>query len=410
MLNLKHLTASILILVAGAASLRAQLVDKSKPSAGKKQPAGSAAKGTTTKTLDKKLSDFGITPRSLASWKTTGGKPTLVFWEISFKKIEKPAPGSWDRTVDPKVLVEDGITLNGFQVQGADFLANGKDYRTLALLRLAKKAPQASKDGGRTWIEGEKVGESWLWAFDNETLALNNADESFQPTDFKAWALERAAVTRTEKRSEDKFTPYFHSAIVTVAYGRNELQGLMKFPGTTFVVAFRGIRFKDRWVARSLDMQPLNAVLNNHMTGGAFFRGCQPLKTDERVYHQIEIVGDRLQVGTGSYINYAQEGDSAEQLKTAMEWDLNRGVALPDLASDYKANLSRSLWTKSDEDGSFSRTAEQAYVKTGKAVWFYPPFRSDSPGYSGRDADACLKPMVERIKGLGGKVEFIPLK
>lgn len=407
---LRHMTAFVLAMVAGTASLRAQLVETTRPSTGKRQPAASASKATPAKALDRKLSDFGITPRSLATWKTTGGKPNLVFYDVSFRKIEKPAPGSWERAVDPKALVVDGMTLNGFQVQGADFLANGKEYRTLALLRLAKGAPQASKDGGRTWTDGEKVGEAWVFAFDNETVTVNNADDSFQPVEFKAWALERASVTRTEKRYDQKVVPYFHSAIVTVAYGRNEMQGLMKFPGTTFVVAFRGIRFKDRWVARSLDTQPMNAYLSNYIAGGSFYRGCQQLKTDERVYQQIEITGDRLQVGTGPYINYGQEGDSAEQLRTAMEWELGRGESLADLANAYKANLNRSLWTRSDEDGSFSRTAEQAYVRTGKAVWFYPPFRSDNPAYSGRDADACLKPMVERIKGLGGKVDLIPLR
>ncbi len=407
---LKHLTTSALILGAGATFLQAQLVDTTKPSTGKRQPVTPASKAASAKILDKKLSDFGITPRSLATWKTTGGKSTVVFYDVSFKKIEKPTPGTWERPMDPKALQVDGLTLNGFQVQGADFLANGKDYRTLALLRLANRAPQASKDAGRTWMDGEKVGEAWVFAFDNETLAINNADEPFKSAEYKAWAFERAGVTRAENRSGDKYTPYFHSAVVTVAYGRNEMQGIMKFPGTTFVVAFRGIWFKDRWVARSMEAQPMNTNLSNSVLGQHIYRGASALKTDERVFQQIEIHGNRLQIGTGPNINYGQEGDSAEQLRTAMEFDLNRGIALPELANAYKANFNRSLWTRSDEDGSFSREAEQAYVRTGKVVWFYPSYWTNNTVLSFKDAEACLKRMVDRIQGLGGKVDLIPLK
>lgn len=368
------------------------------------------AKPSPVKVLDKKLRDFGITQRSLATWRITGGKPSLVFYDVAFKKVEKPAPGSWERHMDPKVFLADGLTLNGFQIQGADFLANGKEYRTLALLRLNKNSPQASKDDGRTWTDGEKTGESWIFAFDNETLTISNADESFQPTEFKAWALERAADTKSSMHYQEKLTSYFHSAVITMAYGRNEVQGLLKFPGSTFVVAFRGIRYKDRWVARSMETQPFNTYLSNYMTGTYTQRGSRALMTDERQYHQIEFGDNRLQIGTGSYINYGQEGESAEQLRSAMEFDLNQGRALPELASAYKANLNRSLWTKSDEDGSFSREADQAYVKTGLLVWFYPPFRSDNPAGYGKEPDACLKPMMERIQRLGGKVEFIPLR
>ncbi len=408
---LKQMTASILILVAGGAILRAQLVDTTRPTPARKKSAGSAPKGPAIKVLDKNLPDFGITPRSLATWKTTGGKPTLVFHDVSFKKIEKPAPGSWERPVDPKALLVDGLALNGFQVQGADFLANGKDYRTLALLRLAKKAPQASKDGGRTWTDGEKVGEGWVFGFDNETLTINNADESFTPVEFKAWAFERAAVTRSYGRPEEKVVPYFHSAVITLAYGRNELQGLMKFPGSTYVIAFRGIRFKDRWIARSLDTQPFNATLFNNTSGSQKFIGAKPLKTDEHVFEQFEIMGDRIQVGTGpAFINYAQDGDSAEQLRSAMEFELNRGVTLPDIAEAYKANIKRNLWTRSDEEGSFSREAEKAYAGTGKVVWFYPPFWTTNSVLVSKDGENCLNAMVDRIRPLRGKIDLIPLR
>lgn len=413
---LTHLTAPLLALIAGSAVLQAQLVETSKPSprktvSAKSHAAASSPKAETLKLLDKKLADFGITPRSLGTWRATGGSPSLAFLEIFFRRIEKPAPDSMERAVDPKVLQADGKILNGFQVQGADFLANRKEGQTLALLRLNRTAPQASKDGGRTWIDGEKIGEGWVFAFEGDTLTLLNADGTFTPTEFKAWALERAAVTRTDKWYDDKLTPYFHSAVVSVAYGKNEVQGLIKFPGSTFVMAFRGLRFKDRWVARALEMQNLNTYLSNYPKNGGTFRGARGIKMDDRYIPQVELAEGRIQIGTGSLINYGQEGDSAEQLKSAMEFDLSKGRALTELADAHKANLNRSLWTRSDEDGSFSREAEQAYVKTNLPVWFYPPHWSSVPmaGY-GKEADACLKPILERIKRLGGKVNFIPLQ
>ncbi len=405
---LKQLIAPVLVLIAGASSLQAQLVETGKTSprkkgASKPGPSATAGKGTTLRTLDKKLSDFGITPRSLATWRTTGGSPSLSFFEISLRRIEKPAPDSFERAVDPKVLQADGLTLNGFQVQGADFLNNQKRYQDLALLRLNKLAPQASKDSGQTWIDGEKVGEAWIFAFANETLTLRNADEAFTPTEFKAWALERAAVIRTEKNAR----PFFHSAIVSVAYGKNELQGLVKFPGTSFVLAFRGIRYKDRWVARSSEMQTLDGQIDGSAGASNSNPGIGPLKNFERLFPQLEFGENRLQIGTGSAINYGLDGDSAEQLRNAVEFDLTKGRSLPEMASAHKANLNRSLWTKSDEDGSFSREAERAYIQAGLPVWFYSPRRETGFEQGG---GRSMKPMLERIQRLGGKVEFIPVR
>jgi hypothetical protein len=401
------LRALLLVLVTGSMGLQAQFVEIAKPSQGKKSSGqlrtkGTHPKGDTTKLLDKKLADFGITQRSLATWKTTGGKPTLVFYDISFKKVGEPNPGYMERPLVAKALMSDGFNLNGFEVQGADYLANESGYRHLALIRLNKNAPQGSKDSGKTWVDGERIGETWIFAFDNETLALSNADEAFRPTEFKAWALERSAVTKQEMvNGYPTFTPYFHSAVVAVAIGKNEMQGLIKFPGTTFVSAFRGIRFKDKWVARSLDKQPLNTYLADTTSGGVTYRGSRALKTDGLSFYQIEIMDESIQIGSGwNFINYGQESSSAEQLRTAMEFNLAKAHLLPDMAAAYKANLGRSLWTKSDEDGSFSREAEQAYVKCGLPVWFYAP--------QGNDAVAALKPMLDRIKRTNGRIEFIP--
>ena len=172
-----------------------------------------------------------------------------------------------------------------------------------------------------------------------------------------------------------------------------------------------GIRYKDRWVGRATRMHPFNTYLSNYHSASYFFIGARALKTDERFFPQFEMDANRLQIGTGAFVNYAQEGSSAEQLRTAMEFDLRKGVAIPELAEAYRENLGRALWLKSDEDGSFSRDSEKAYVKTGLPVWFYPIHRTDNPiGGYGQAAAACLKPMVERIQRLGGKVDFIPMR
>lgn len=370
----------------------------------------SIEKPASGKRLDKHLSDFGLTSRSLATWRTTGGQPALTFFELRFRKIERPAPGSRERALDPKVLTVDGQALNGFQMEGADYLAGATAYRSLGLLRLNKNAPQASKDFGRTWVSGERLGETWVFAFDNETLTVQSADEVFAPTEFKAWALERAAVTRTEKSGDYTIAPYFHSAVVAVAYGRNELQGILKFPGTTFVVPFRGLRYKDRWVVRATGVAPFNTNLWAYQ-GAYWHRGAHDLNDDHSV-PQLELFEDRLILGTGNWINYGLDGDSSEQLRTAMEFDLRRGKPLPELAAQYKANLARSIWTKSDEEESFSRAAERAYVTAGIPVWFYPTYTSSNPGSvrGMRVAEACQKPMLERLQRLGAQVDFVPIR
>jgi hypothetical protein len=291
---------------------------------------------------------------------------------------------------------------------GAPYLEGKQDYRPLVLMRLNRQAPQASKDAGRTWIDGEKLGEAWVFAFDNETLSLFQADASIQPGEFKAWAMERATITKSNKGYQERLVPYFHSAVAVAAFGRNEMQGILKFPGTDFVVPFRGIRFKDHWVARSLHFQPFNTYTSHFESGTFTYRGSRALKTDDRLYLQLEFHEDRLQMGTGSYINYGQGGDPVDQLKTAMEFPLAKAVLLPKLAAAYQANIGRSIWTKSDEDASFSREADKAFAEAGLTVGFYEPHWTDNPagGYR-KEAQACLNPMLERLKSLGAKVEFI---
>lgn len=403
----RHLTTLLLALIAGSAALQAQLVETPRSSPRKttsvKPRAAAAAPKPDLKFLDRKLADFGITPRSLGTWRTAGGNASLAFLEISFGRIEKPAPGSMERPMDPKALQCDGKILNGFQIQGVDFLANAKSVRDLALLRLNKTVPQASPDSGRTWVDGEKVGEGWVFAFEGETLTILPADETFTPTETRAWALERGTVTRLEP----SVWPYFHSTVLSVAYGRNEVQGLVKYPGTAFVMAFRGIRFRDRWVARSLEIQTLNGVVFNAGSQPNPNPGIGPLKADERQFPQLELSENRLQVGTGPVINYGQDGDSAEQLRDAIEFDLSKGKPLPELAAAHKSNLTRSVWTRSDEDGSFSREAERAFVQAGVTTWFYTPRRETGFEQGG---GRSMKPMLERLQRLGAKVDFIPVR
>ncbi len=90
-----------------------------------------------------------------------------------------------------------------------------------------------------------------------------------------------------------------------------EVQGLIKFPGTSFVIPFRGIRHQDRWVARALGPQAFHGPVFFGTGGSNPNPGMGPLDTSGRQFPQIEFNDARLQIGTGSFIDYAQDGDAA---------------------------------------------------------------------------------------------------
>lgn len=352
------------------------------------------------KTLDKKLADFGIAPRSLVYWKTSGSRSGLEFQLAAFEK--NLSPQSLDdsgRRLSPGIYQTGDYQLPGFDVVTTPFFGPASQPHRLALLRLTKEAPQASRDDGRTWITGEKSGANWLFAFDGETLTLAPLDETFQASEVKALALEKGTTTKRQPwMNTTQYVPFFQSTVIVVAYGKNEMQGILKYPGASFVVPFKGIRFGDRWVARSLQDAPFNTKLWVEAFRGF---GSDELANDHKKT-QIEFAGDRLQLGTGSnFANYALPGELAEQLGTAIEFDLAKGVPLPGLAEQAKANLGRSLWTNSDEANSFSCEAEQAYVQAGLTVRLYPPH----PKYG----ESTAKPILDRLKALGARVEFTKL-
>lgn len=359
-----------------------------------------AAKRPALKLLEKKLADFGIAPRSLAAWKTSGARPGLEFQIATFtKNLHPESLDDSGRRLSPGIYQTGEYQLPGFDIVTAPFFGQAEQTRRLALLRLTKEAPQASRDDGRTWVAGEKSGANWLFAFDGETLTLAPLDETFQALDVKAWALEKGTTTKRQPwMNTTQYVPFFQSTVVVAAFGRNEMQGILKYPGTSFVVPFKGVRFGDRWVARSNQDMPFNTKLWVEAFRGF---GSDELANDHRKT-QIELAGERLQLGTGSsFVNYALPGETLEQLGTAMEFDLAKGMPLPGLAERAKANLARSSWAKSDEADSFSREAEQAYVQAGLAVRLYPPH----PRYG----ESTTRPILDRLKALGARVEFLKL-
>jgi|GEM_PF-3770850 len=370
---------------------------------------GQASKvsATNAKRLDKKLSDFGITPRALAYWKTTGGAPDLSFLEATFRKPEaRPTDFLW-RKPEPSAFMDDGMALNGFELQTRDYFSD-QTYRTLVLIRLNKNCPQASKDNGKTWVDGEQSGEAWLFAFDNQTLSLLPADEAFQIQETKAWAFEKSVVTKTGGTGRFlNAAPYFHSAVLAAAYGRNEMQALIKYPGSDFVVAIKGIRWKDRWVGRSQGSAPFNGGFLNERDGGGYRFGVFALEQG-RCETLFELNGDRLLLGTSrGSVNYGIQGDITDQLAVAEEFGLAKGQPLPDIADAYKQNFTRAIWTKSDEDESFSRMAEKAFFGKGLTAWFYTPLISTGFQTDVDTAERNFRSVANRIKAMGGHFSLI---
>jgi hypothetical protein len=392
----------------------AQLVEKApaptaKPAARTskiaKAPAGA-------KKLERKLSDAGITPRALGAWKQSGGKETLALRVVSFERLTPGGRGGAFNYGSPSnsVFVADGMELPVFQVQARDAFAEANSSQPLGLLRLTKKGSELSIDRGTTWVAAEQDGEKRIYAFDNLLVTFTPMDETFTPTRFQAIAFERGAVTKTKKQaSYDGSTyPFFNSIVMAIAYGKNQIDGIIKYPGASFVVAFSGVKFGEKWIARSHANQPFNAFIKLNI-GPLHEHGLTELRTSDQKFTQIELDSSHLMLGTGEFINYALTTEPAERLETAIEFDLTKGRELPELANAYKSNFGKSLWTKSDENPSFSRDAEAGYFKAGLKVWLWAPFRTQDRFYKDweQKGQNCLQPFVTRIKAAGGSVGFL---
>lgn len=190
--------------------------------------------------------------------------------------------------------------------------------------------------------------------------------------------------------------------------GKHEMQGLLKFPGTTFVVPVRGIQLGDTWVVRSVDPAVSNIAVANMVRPVGYRIGAWPAFSDAR-YIQVDLTSDHAIMGDGPMLDYTQQPvDPGTTLDVAVDFEFASGKDLSDLAQAYQANFARAIWTRSDEADSFSQAADKAFVKAGCVAWFWGPFMcpSDLTGLPKRAA-AIVTPMVQRMKADGGRVGFL---
>jgi WD40 repeat protein len=141
--------------------------------------------------------------------------------------------------------------------------------------------------------------------------------------------------------------------------------------------------------------------------------GATNLIAEDSKFTQIELDDRRLLLGTGAFLNYALETETSERLETASEFEMAKARDLPALGEAFHVNFGRSLWTKSDEDGSFSREAEKAFFQLGLKAWFWAPWQSrghDDPisaSTSTKRGRESLDPMVRRIQAIGGEFRLL---
>lgn len=384
----------------------AQLVEKAPGTSAKPASKGVKANSTTViKRLDRNLSDVGITSRALGSWKQSGSRETLTFRVVSFEKRLRGSrnQGVWAQSISDSAFVSDGLEVPVFEISGKPIFINDRTDQESGLIRLTKQGAEMSIDRGSHWTLSERDGERVMFAFENLLVAFSPMDESFQPSKFQTLAWERGAITKFINRGEEWNKPFFHSLVATIAFGKNEFEGILKYPGSGFVVPVRGIKYGKKWIGRSLSEQPFTVTVWH-----TFSKMLGALELGGSKVTQIELDDKRLMLGTGPIINYSIAGEAVERLETAIEFELEKSHELVILSDAYKSNFGRSLWTKSDEETSFSRQAEQAFYTKGLKAWYWAPLEN-TDSYSGysQGAHRSLDPIIYRIKASGGSYGLI---
>ncbi|MBS0175515.1 MAG: hypothetical protein JSR64_15850 [Nitrospira sp.] len=357
----------------------------------------------------KTLASYGIGPRTLALWKDNG-RQDMSFRVLSFEKPDFIPPG----VSAGKGVLYEIHGANYFPQAGATWTRMGGDPSSvMGYLRVTTDALEMTLDHGKTWIAGEKDDANWRFAFDSAFITLEQLDASFKPTSFKVQAFERGPVVKGTGSVGDYFNGEivmsYSSAVVAIAYGKNEFQGILKYPGTTFVVPIHGVKFGDKWVGASMDASilPVNKVRdatdhNRWIKGATYTLGTFRKTLD------IDLDASRLLIGTGA-INYGTDGDPTDQMETADSYDLTSAKDLPTMTSAFQSNWSHPVWAKSDEPDSFSRSAEKAYAEAGLTTWFWAPYAAsyDYNNQNRSQAMSVLNPMVARVKGFGGGVGLL---
>lgn len=405
---------SLVLIASLAAPLAAQMVQQGSATRSRSSHRASALAATRSSEAHTiSLSSVGIAPRTLAAWKRTDARAGLSFLVLSFQR---------------SATLQDGEGTV-YEVTGQDYFSHGAfrfrmgyGPETLALMRasLQGKGPEKeprvewSTDNGATWTTAEKDGSVWKIAMDSAFITLSPLDEAFTPTVFKAQAFERGAIVKTDTRgeiNETKRAPYYQSAVIATAMGTNECEGILKYPGTSFVVPFKGIHYGDKWILRSLDRGLFESRVQNHITSPKMYIvGAASPAASYRNLLQFEMNDQHMLVGDGpEVLDYGQDGDPTDALNVAEDFETASGKDLPALAQAYKTNFTRAVWTKSDEPDSFSQEAEKAFVGAGCTAWYWMPMKNTvwPPDAENQKAPAAVSQMAQRIKALGGKVGLL---
>lgn len=373
---------------------------------------------TQTQRLDKKLSDFGITNRSLGYWKTTGGQTRLDFKEVGFKHLIVGSENS--NFMQPRYMKEawydKGLELPLFEVLTKDYFAtpDSSEGRPEAILRLSLQGPQLSLDQGRHWVLGEQAGTAWRFGMDNVLITLDQADEQFQAAEIKAFAFPKGAVLKYPRYvwgcNIIQGYPIFMTMVMTVAYGKHEIIGTLKFPGTDFVVPFRGIQVGQGFAATTLEARPYLGEMLLKVAEGSFFKSPGLFGGLDSKFLNLYITPKSILIGSAAQLNYAHPDQLVETFASAAEYELATALPLPNLAEAYKKNISRAIWMKSDEEDSYSWAADQAYIQTGKPVAMFPVGHAPTMcNEQERAAAARVEKWSQRIKRQGGQMVVIPV-
>ena len=237
----------------------------------------------SVKRFEVKPEALGIGAKNLGIIRETGRTNLTTFQLITIVKMVR---GN-DPSVPPTSFVHDGLEVPVFALVGSNALDGDRPRKDVGLLRLTKRGAEVSIDHGANWLLGEKNDDQLVYAFDNLTLTLTPMDLVFTPTTFKAIAFERGVITKV---TPDRIHPFFRSVVIALAFGKNEVEGILKYPGTNFVVPLRGIKYKDKWVVRSRTEQPFNVEVwhapPNAVRGALGLQGM--------LYTQMELNNQRL--------------------------------------------------------------------------------------------------------------------
>lgn len=366
-----------------------------------------------TKPVPKTLADEGFTPRALMYVRDLAGKQGVQLREASFTRVPPPPKAARDRIgyefldVPPSQWFEGGKEVNVYKVTSKGVLDGRVPVEaTVPLVRALKAGPQMSLDHGQKWVDGERAGSQWKFAFDAVLYTFDQADEAFSPKETKAWGIERGPAVKWPHETYGQCTtdvPVFQSLVAAVQFGRNEIAGTLKFPGQGWVVPFHGVKWGDAWIAVSLEPRPFTgslAIKPDPTTRTPGYFGAMRTAPIWMV-----LTSRSMLVGTSRGLDLAHMDRVLDSFTGAAEFDLTTAKDLVTLAEAYHDHAGKNTWLRSDEPDSFSRAADKAFVEAGLSLNLYPAIRNIA--YCGQAAKVATDQVAQwaaRIKSLGGSV------